>query len=416
MTDKNINLCDTEDEKLRYNASMFPSLIFLKKGLPEGKALMRKFTKELSKIPRKQKVQIADIFDNIATTQEEGSIKPEDINLEEGELSKHPYESLVRTLLGAEKSTHLLEHAKIVDDCLSQKFNSKLIVNFKTYLLKTFNYEDEALNINMPVRDFYSFIVLSFIANLDALVHAAFYSKDIKPISLGWLFMHKLNPDKWKYDTTTKKYKLTNKNGSPFTCTSRSFIHFLLTDLYFYSNEKTEEDCKNPKPKEMPKSLYGLRNEINWRTDDEDGQLYSFLDIKSERDSKRNWISLEEFYWLLGMEESLEDEPDKALVNFQKSFVRYIKTENINEFGGLPPTAEGMTWFIYAFFQSIYEHTDKLNKQTKEQHCFICDEYYGLWESMTAKYEKMISEHVNNPRVEWPDYLKKQATRIEHVA
>ncbi|GAF53274.1 hypothetical protein JCM18900_11837 [Psychrobacter sp. JCM 18900] len=50
-----------------------------------------------------------------------------------------------------------------------------------------------------------------------------------------------------------------------------------------------------------------------------------FLDRKSERDSKRNWISLEEFYWLLGMEESLEDEPDKALVNFQKSFVRYVK-------------------------------------------------------------------------------------------
>ena len=51
MTDKNINLCDTEDEKLRYNASIFPSLIFLRKGLPEGKALMRKLTKELSKIP-----------------------------------------------------------------------------------------------------------------------------------------------------------------------------------------------------------------------------------------------------------------------------------------------------------------------------------------------------------------------------
>ncbi|MFK4001638.1 hypothetical protein ACI2I3_09855 [Psychrobacter namhaensis] len=191
MTDKNINLCDTEDEKLRYNISMFPSLLLLKKGMPEGKGLMRKLTKGLSKIPRKQKIQIADIFDNIATTQEKGSIKPEDINLEEGGLSSHPYESLVRTF-GAEKSTHLLEHARIVDDCLSQKFNSKLITNFKTYLFKTFNYEDEVLNTSMPVGSFYSFIVLSFIANLDALVHAAFYSKDIKPISLGWLFMHKL--------------------------------------------------------------------------------------------------------------------------------------------------------------------------------------------------------------------------------
>ena len=415
MTDKNINLCDTEVEKQRYNVSMLPSLLFLIKALPEGKALMRKLTKELSKIPRKQKIQIADIFDDIATTQEKGSIKPKDINLEEGGLSKHPYESLVR-MLGAEKSIHLLEHAKIIDDCLSQKFNSQLIANFKTYLFKTFNYEDEALNISMPAGDFYSFIVFSFIANLDVVVHANFYSRDIMPISLGWLFMHKRDPDKWEYDTATKKHKLINKNGSPFTCTSRSFIHFILTGLYFSGSDEAKGVHKKLKPKKMPKSTYSLRGKINWKTNDQEGQLYSFLARKSEHDSKRNWISLEEFYWLLGMEEPLEDEPDKVLVNFQKSFIKYIKSANINELGGLPPTAEGMTWFIYAFFQSIYEHTDKLNKQTKEQHCFICDEYYGLWESMTAKYEKMVSAHVNNPRVEWPDYLKKQATRIEHVA
>ena len=80
MTDKNINLCDTEDEQTRYNISMLPSLLFLKKGIPEGKALMRKLTKGLSKIPRKQKIQVANILDNLATTQKKGSIKPEDIN------------------------------------------------------------------------------------------------------------------------------------------------------------------------------------------------------------------------------------------------------------------------------------------------------------------------------------------------
>ena len=266
MKGKNINLCDTEDEQLRYNTSMFPSLLLLKKGIPEGKGLMRKLTKELSKIPIKQKVQIAGILDDIATTQKKGSIKPEDINLEEGVLSEHPYESLVR-VLGAEKSTHLLEHAKIVDGCLSQKFDSKLIIDFKDYLFKTFNYADEALNISMPVGYFYSFIVLSFIANLDVVVHANFYSRDIMPISLGWLFMHKRDPDKWEYDKKTKEYKLTNKNGSPFTCTSRSFIHFILTDLYFYSSKKTKKVLKKSKLKEMPKGHYGLRNEINWRTD-----------------------------------------------------------------------------------------------------------------------------------------------------
>ena len=415
MTDKNINLCDTEDEQIRYNISMLPSLLFLKKGIPEGKALMRKLTKGLSKIPRKQKIQVANILDNLATTQKKGSIKPEDINLEEGGLSSHPYESLVRTF-GAEASTHLLEHAKILDDCLSQKFDSQLIIDFKSYLFKTFNYENEALNINMPAGAFYFFIVLSFIANLDVVVHANFYSRDIMPISLGWLFMHKRDPDKWEYDTTTKKYKLTNKNGSPFTCTSRSFIHFILTDLYFYSSEKTKPIRKKLKPKEMPKGHYGLRNKINWRTNDEDGELYSFLDIKSERDSKRNWISLEEFYWLLGMEESPENTPNKLLISSQKSFIKYIKNEDINELGSNPPSFECMIWFIYAFFQNIYEQADKLSKESEEQHYFNYDEYYGLWEFMTVKYEKMISEYVNNTRVDWPDYLKKQATRIERMA
>lgn len=414
MTDKNINLCDTEEEQLRYNVSMLPSHLLMK-GVPESKVLMRKLTKGLSKIPRKQKVQIANIFDNLATTQKKGSIKPEDVNLEEGELSKYPYESLVRTL-GAETSTHLLEHTQVLDDCLSQKFDSKLIINFKNYLFKTFNYKDETLNINMSARDFYSFILLSFIANLDVVVHANFYSKDIIPISLGWLFMHKRDPNKWEYDTKTKEYKLTNKNGSPFTCTSRSFIHFILTDLYFYSSEKTKQVRKKPKPKEMPKGHYGLRDEINWRTNDEDGKLYSFLDRKSERDSRRNWISLEEFYWLLGMEESSEDTPNKVLIGSQKSFIKYIKNEDINELGGNPPSFEGMIWFIYAFFQNIYEQADKLNKQNKGHHYFDYDEYYGLWESMTVKYEKMINEYVNNTRVDWPDYLKKQATRIERMA
>lgn len=415
MTDKNINLCDTEDEQLRYNISMLPSLLFLKKGIPEGKTLIKKLTKELSKITRKQKVQVADLFDSLATTQKKGSIESEDINLEDGELFKHPYESLVR-MLGAETSIYLLEHAKIVDDCLSQKFDSKLIIDFKAYLFKTFNYKGEALNINMPAGEFYSFIVLSFIANLDVVVHTNFYSRDIIPISLGWLFMHKRDPNKWEYDTKTEEYNLTRKHGSAFTCTSRSFIHFILTDLYFYSSEKTKQVRKKRRPKEMPKSHYGLRNEINWRTDDEDGQLYSFLDKKSERDSKRNWISLEEFYWLLGMEESPEGEPNKELVSIQKSFIKYVKTENINKFGGLPPSFEGMIWFIYAFFQNIYEQADKINKQTKEQYCFIYDDYYELWDSMTAKYENMIREHINNPRAEWPDYLKKQATHIERMA
>lgn len=414
MTDKNINLCDTEDEQLRYNISMLPSLPFLKKGIPEGKTLIKKLTKELSKITRKQKVQVADLFDSLATTQKKGSIESEDIKLEDGELFKHPYESLVR-MLGAETSIYLLEHAKIVDDCLSQKFDSKLIIDFKAYLFKTFNYKGEALNINMPAGEFYSFIVLSFIANLDVVVHTNFYSRDIIPISLGWLFMHKRYPNKWEYDTKTEEYNLTRKHGSAFTCTSRSFIHFILTDLYFYSSEKTKQVRKKRKPKEMPKSHYGLRNEINWRTDDEDGQLYSFLDKKSERDSKRNWLSLEDVFWLVGMKDSAKDEPNEVLINWQQSFVKHIKTEDIDDLKGLPPSAEASIWFIYAFFQNIFEQTDKQNKKHNKQSCIIHHDYYDLWESMTAYYESKVSEGIKAERIEWPEYLKKQATRTERM-
>ncbi|WP_367111939.1 hypothetical protein [uncultured Psychrobacter sp.] len=401
MTDKNINLYDTEEEQLRYNVSMLPTHLLMK-GLPEGKSLMRKLIKGLSKIPKKQKVQIANIFDNLATTQEKGSVKPEDISLEDGELSEHPYESLVR-MLGAETSTHLLEHVEVVDSCLKQKFNNQLIINFKTYLSDTFNYEDDALNVDMPVDEFYLYLVLSFIAHLDACIHHAAYSKVIKPISLGWLFMQKLNPDKWHYDSTSKKYNLINKNGSPFTCTSRSFIHLLLTVLYFQEHGI------------MPTSLYGIRGKIDWRVEDEEGKLDEFIYKKSERDSKRNWLSLADVLWLVGMKDSAKDEPNEVLINWQQSFVKHIKTEDIDDLKGLPPSAEAIIWFIYAFFQNTFEQTDKQNKKHNKQSCIIHHDYYDLWESMTTYYESKVSEDLKVERVDWPDYLKKQATRTERM-
>lgn len=413
MSDRNINLCETKAEEQRYIISMLPSQLLIK-GITEGKGLVKQITKGLSKIPKKQQAQVANIFDNLATTQEKGSISKDDINLEKGELIDNPYESLLRTF-GFETAKHLLEHTRIIDLCLSQELNDELIIDFKAHLFEVFNYEDEALDASMPADEFYLHLVLSFIAHLDARIHHAVYSEGIAPISLGWLFMQKLNPDKWEYDTKTKKYKLTNINGSPFTCTSRSFIHFLLTDLHFYSSEKTQRARKVQESKKMPKSIYGLRDKINWKTDDKNGQLHSFLDMKSERDVKRNWISLEDLYWLLGMKGSEKDEPNNALVNWQKSFVKYLKTEDINGLGGLPPSVEGIIWFIYAFFQNIYEQTDKINKANKEKSCVIYDEYYDLWKSFNSFYEQHVDEQVKSKRTEWPDYLKKQATPITNT-
>lgn len=402
MPNNNINLHKTKAEEQRYIIGMLPTQLLIK-GTPEGKDLVKKLTKKLSKIPKKRQAQVASVFDDLATTQEKGSITKEDIKLVEDESLSHPYESLLRSF-GAETANDLLEHTKVIDLCLSQPLNAQLIINFKNYLSDTFSYEDDALSAEMPADEFYLHLVLSFIAHLDACIHHAAYSKDVAPISLGWLFMQKLHPDKWRYDSARKNYSLINKNGSPFTCTSRSFIHLLLTVFYFQKHKK------------MPTSLYGIRNEIDWKIEDEEGRLDEFIYKKSERDSKRNWLSLEDVFWLVGMENSAKDEPNEVLINWQQSFVKYMKTEDINDLNGLPPSAESIIWFIYAFFQNIYEQTDKQNKINKKQSCIIYDDYYNLWKLMTAYYESNINEDVKAERVEWPEYLKKQATRTERMA
>ena len=38
----------------------------------------------------------------------------------------------------------------------------------------------------------------------------------------------------------------------------------------------------------MPKSFYGIRNDIKWRMKNEEGQLDEFIYKKGERDSNRN--------------------------------------------------------------------------------------------------------------------------------
>lgn len=402
MPNNNINLHKTKAEEQRYIISMLPTQLIIK-GIPESKGLVKRLTKRLSRIPKKRQVQVASVFDDLATTQEKGSITREDIKLVEDESLSHSYEFLLRSF-GAETANDLLEHTKVIDSCLSQKLNDQLIIDFQTYLSNTFNYEDDTLSADMPADEFYLHLVLSFIAHLDACIHHAAYSKAIAPISLGWLFMQKLNLDKWHYDLASKKYILINKNGSPFTCTSRSFIHLLLTVFYFQKHKK------------MPTSLYGVRDNIDWKVEDEEGRLDEFIYKKSERDSKRNWLSLEDVFWLVGMKGSEKDEPNEVLINWQQSFVKYIKTEDISDLKGLLPSAEAIIWFIYAFFQNVYEQTDKQNKMNKEQSCVIYDDYYDLWESMTAYYESKVSEGIKAERIEWPEYLKKQATRTERMA
>lgn len=202
MPDKNINFLDSEAEKQRFIISMLPSQLLIK-GIPESKGLVKQLTERLSIIPRKRQAQIADIFDNLATTQKKGSISKEDVKLIEDESLSHPYESLLRTL-GAQSAKDLLEHAKVIDSCLNQKLDDQLITNFKTYLFNTFNYEDDTLNTDMPADEFYLHLVLSFIAHLDAQIHHAVYSEDIAPISLGGSSLLYNKPIKTEYHHPTR--------------------------------------------------------------------------------------------------------------------------------------------------------------------------------------------------------------------
>lgn len=67
-------------------------------------------------------------------------------------------------------------------------------------------------------------------------------------------------------------------------------------------------------------------------------------------------------------------------------------------------------------FLKIYEQTDKRNKASKEQSCIIYDNYYDLWGKITDYYDSKISTDIKNKRIEWPGYLKKQATRMNRMA
>jgi len=116
MPDENINSHEAKANKQIYIIRMLPTQLLIK-GTLEGKDLVKKLTKKLSKIPKKRQAQVASVFDDLATTQEKGSISNEDIKLVEDESLSNPYEFLLRSF-GAETANDLLEHTKVIDSCL----------------------------------------------------------------------------------------------------------------------------------------------------------------------------------------------------------------------------------------------------------------------------------------------------------
>lgn len=396
MSDKSFNFMESDLEVMRYAISMLPTYL-LHKGLPEAKELVSNINK-LSKKKSKQRIQVANIFNKLATTQP-NFIGMSDIQFEVGEQATNPY-VLILKLLNIESSEKLYKHAQMIDKCLHEPFSSKVIDDYKTYFIINFNQKKDFLDETLTNEEFYFNLILSFIAHLDAYVHFRVYSKKIEPISLGYLFMHKPHPDKWEYDAVNDKPVYIPSKRSPFTCSSRSFLHFIETVLY----------CQ--KYGEMPMTLEGVDKKLDIGMGDIDRDMFNFIRKKKSRESKRNWISIEDVFWLLNYE-NIDDANNPILENWQESFVSFIKSEKIEDLDGLPFSPEMAIWFIYAFFQNIYEQSDIKSKQGGSKFCIYFDEYYDLWQIFTKSYEDNLEIDGKDNRGQWPEFLRKQATPLK---
>ena len=397
MSDKSSNFLDSKSEEMRYAMTMMPSYLIMK-GIPEGRKFISKINK-LSKKKSKQRVQLANIFNDLATTQAD-PININDINFEEGKQASDPYTIMLRTL-NIDINEEIYKHAQMIDKCLHEPYSPKIIDDYKIYFIDSFKQEKNIFAETVNTEEFYFNLTLGFVAHLDAYIHRRVYSKNIEPISLGYLFMHKMNPNKWEYDKVTDKPVYIQSKRSPFTCTSRSFLHFLETVLY----------CQ--KYKKMPITLEGINNKLDIGMGDTDRDMFNFIRKKKARDSKRNWINIEDVFWLLNYEEVGTNTSNPTLEKWQASFVSFLKSEDINDLGGLPFSPEFSIWFVYAFFQLIYETMDTKSKQEGGEICIYYDEYYDLWQIFTSHYEKKVVEKRATSRTQWPEFLRKQATPLK---
>ncbi|WP_201530725.1 hypothetical protein [Psychrobacter sp. LFX-11D] len=396
MPDKNINLCDTEDEKQRYIFNMLPTYFITQTGV-DFNSIIKELTTNLLKTPIRQRSQVAKVFNDLISTPVDNYINIQDINLEQGEMSAEPYQALLR-IMGVSPDSKLYEHTEIIDACASQTLSQSVITQFKNYLYCEFGYKNDELHVEMNAESFYMHLLQSFVAHLDAYFYHYECSSSVNPISLGHLFQKKPDPNKLQYDSKTNKFISLGKKGSLFTRTSRTFLQWSQTWLYFQQY------------KEMPKSTRGISSNIKWPvTNDPEGMHEYYI----RRTSEGKWITLMDLYWLLGIEDRTDDEARKALHLRQNNMVKYLKSTDIKALEGFDHNLVGLIWLVYAFFQILYEKSEKSDSNS---YITYDDYYYDLWESITDHYESNVSENTKKDRVEWPDYLKEQAIRDERMA
>lgn len=393
MTDKNIELCNTEDEKQRYIFNMLPSYFITQMGA-EPNSFLKQLTTGLSKDHRKRSFQIAKALNDSIFASFGTYINAQDI--QKGEMLAQPYGALLR-IMGVVSDSKLYEHTEVIDACASQELYRSAIKRFKDYLHCEFGYESDELNVEMTAESFYMHLLLSFVAHLDAYFYHHECSSSVNPISLGHLFQKKPDPNKLQYDSETDKFISLGKKGSLFTRTSRTFLQWLQTWLYFQQY------------KEMPKSTRGISSEIKWPpSNDPEGRREYYI----RRTSEGKWVTLIDLYWLLCIEDRKDKEARNALYLRQNNMVKYLKNTDINALVGFDHNLVGLIWLVYAFFQTLYDE----GTQPDSDSCIFYDDYYDLWESITDHYESKVSENIKDDRIGWPDYLKKQATPNERMA
>lgn len=392
---KNINLLDSEAEKQRFAFNMFPTYLISKMGI-EFNSIIKELTTGLYKSPKKQQFQIVKVLNDLITTPVNSYINIQDIIIEQGEMLADPYQVLLR-IMGVDPTSKLYQYTKIIDACASQTLSHSVINQFKDCLYCDFGYENDELHVEMSAESFYTHLLLSFVAHLDAYFHHHECSSLVNPISLGHLFQKKPDPSKLQYDAETHKFISLGKKGSLFTRTSRTFLQWSQTWLYFQQYE------------EMPKSARGISGVIKWSAiNDPEGMREYYI----RRTSEGKWITLMDLYWLLGIEYKTDKEASKALHLHQNNMVDYLRNSDINSLAGYDHNLVGLIWLVYAFFQTLYEKSEKSDRNSY----ILYDDYHDLWESITKHYESNISENIKNKRIEWPEYLKKQATRTECMA
>ena len=302
----------------------------------------------------------------------------------------------------------VLQHAKLVDalcaaaDLASSEDNEihKCVADIEEFFsgfghaefkLEQDNIISKCRKISLPkdkanLDDYVCLLFFSVFAHLDGVIHSLAFP-EIKPISLGWLFMRKLDPKVFQY-MGELKFNRKYEHKAVWTNPTRSLIKFLTAFACF---------CKNDK-KNMPENLYGqeLLKILNSSLTDLDAELVSLV----KKGNEGRGLSFMELAWIWNDEKGEID---------VRGIGQDIKDETFNIINGLDverrdeslsPDFNNLLaiWLIYQFFQILYKNQYSKNRNQTTYH----SEYYSYWVMFNEHYQKPLKE---NEQFNWPNEL-----------